>query len=154
MKRPSVDEYFMAMASLASERSTCMRRKVGAVIVRDKQVISTGYNGAPRELPHCAEVGCLRESMGADSGTRHELCRGVHAEQNAVIQAAVFGVSVKNGTLYTTHHPCVLCVKIVINAGMERIVYKEGYPDELAQRMIRESGIRIERSEGRDFYNR
>ncbi len=154
MNRPNVDEYFMAMASLASERSTCLRRKVGAVIVKDKQVISTGYNGAPKDLPHCSEVGCLRENMGADSGTRHELCRGVHAEQNAVIQAAVFGVSVKDGTLYTTHHPCVLCVKIVINAGMERIVYKEGYPDELAKKMIMESGIIIERFTGQDYYDK
>lgn len=154
MDRPDVDEYFMAMASLASERSTCMRRKVGAVIVREKQVISTGYNGAPKELPHCADVGCLREDMGADSGTRHELCRGVHAEQNAVIQAAVFGVSVKNSTLYTTLHPCVMCVKIVLNAGIERIVFKEGYPDKLAERMIRESGINIERFEGREFHKK
>lgn len=152
MDRPNVDEYFMAMASLASERSTCLRRKVGAVIVRDKQVISTGYNGAPKNMPHCGDVGCLREELGAESGTRHELCRGVHAEQNAVIQAAVFGTSVKGGTLYTTHHPCVLCVKIVINSGIERIVYKEGYPDDLAERMMMESGIEIERFVGRDFY--
>ncbi len=152
MNRPTVDEYFMSMAALASERSTCLRRKVGAVIVKDKQVISTGYNGAPKDMAHCGEAGCLRENMGAESGTRHELCRGVHAEQNAVIQAAVFGVSVKGGTLYTTHHPCVLCVKIVINAGLERIVYKDGYPDELAEKMIMENGIQIEKFTGKKFY--
>ncbi|MFW5928509.1 MAG: deoxycytidylate deaminase [Thermoplasmatota archaeon] len=150
MDRPTVDEYFMTMAELAASRSTCLRRHVGAVIVRDKQVISSGYNGAPKDLPHCEEVGCRREQMNVKSGTRHELCRGVHAEQNAVIQAAVFGVSVKDGTLYCTHHPCVLCMKILINAGIKRIVYKEGYPDELAREIIEESDIEIEEYSGRE----
>ncbi len=152
MIRPNVDEYFMAMAKLAAERSTCLRRKVGAVIVKDKQVISTGYNGAPKDSPHCSEVGCRRKEMKIRSGTRHELCRGVHAEQNAVIQAAVFGVSVKGGTLYTTHHPCVLCVKIMINANLDKIVYKEGYPDDLAQEMLEESDMIIEKFHGKDYY--
>ncbi len=147
MNRPTVDEYFMAMAELAGSRSTCLRRKVGAVIVKDKQVLSTGYNGAPKELPHCEEVGCRRKKMKVKSGTRHELCRGVHAEQNAVIQAAVFGVSVKNATLYCTHHPCVLCMKILINADIKRVVYKEGYPDELSKEMLEESNIIIEKLE-------
>ncbi|MFO7990822.1 MAG: dCMP deaminase family protein [Thermoplasmata archaeon] len=152
--RPNVDEYFMAMAELAAERSTCLRRKVGAVIVKEKQVISTGYNGAPKNSPHCAEVGCRREKMKVKPGTRHELCRGVHAEQNAVIQAAVFGASVKDGEIYTTHHPCVLCVKILINADIKKIVYKEGYPDDLAQEMLRESEVIIKKFEGRDFYKK
>ncbi|MFO7793085.1 MAG: dCMP deaminase family protein [Candidatus Saliniplasma sp.] len=147
MNRPTVDEYFMSMAELAASRSTCLRRKVGAVIVKDKQVLSTGYNGAPKELPHCEEVGCRREQMKVKSGTRHELCRGVHAEQNAVIQAAVFGVSVKGATLYCTHHPCVLCMKILINADIERVVYKKGYPDDLSQEMLEESEIKIEKME-------
>ncbi|MFW6142217.1 MAG: deoxycytidylate deaminase [Candidatus Saliniplasma sp.] len=147
MNRPTIDEYFMAMAELAASRSTCLRRKVGAVIVKDKQVLSTGYNGAPKELPHCEKVGCRREKMKVKSGTRHELCRGVHAEQNAVIQAAVFGVSVKNATLYCTHHPCVLCMKILINADIKRIVYKKGYPDDLSKEMLEESNIVIEKIE-------
>ena len=149
MNRPTVDEYFMAMAELAATRSTCLRRHVGAVIVKDKQVLSTGYNGAPKDLPHCSEVGCRREELGIESGTRHELCRGVHAEQNAVIQAAVFGVSVNGATLYSTHHPCVLCVKILINAGIERVVYKEGYPDDLAQEILNESDMIIEEFTGK-----
>ncbi|MGM0510449.1 MAG: deoxycytidylate deaminase [Thermoplasmatota archaeon] len=151
MDRPNNDEYFMAMAELAAERSTCLRRQVGAVIVKDKQIISTGYNGAPKDLPHCEDVGCRREQMNIKSGTRHELCRGVHAEQNAVIQAAVFGISVKDGTLYSTHHPCVLCVKILINAGIKKVIYKEGYPDDLAEEMIEESEMIVEEFEGREY---
>jgi len=151
MDRPNNDEYFMAMAELAAERSTCLRRQVGAVIVKDKQIISTGYNGAPKDLPHCEDVGCRREQMNIKSGTRHELCRGVHAEQNAVIQAAVFGVSVKDGILYSTHHPCVLCVKILINAGIKKVIYKDGYPDDLAQEMIQESEMIVEEFEGREY---
>lgn len=154
MDRPNNHEYFMAMAELAAERSTCLRRQVGAVIVRDNQIISTGYNGAPKDLPHCEDVGCRREQMNIKSGTRHELCRGVHAEQNAVIQAAVFGVSVKGGTLYSTHHPCVLCVKILINAGIEKVIYKDGYPDDLAQEMIKESELEVHKFEGRDIYSK
>lgn len=153
MDRPTVDEYFMAMAELAASRSTCLRRKVGAVIVKDKQILSTGYNGAPKNLPHCDEVGCRRKILNIKSGTRHELCRGVHAEQNAIIQAAVFGVSVKGGTLYSTHHPCVLCVKILINAGIGRVVFKEGYPDELAEEILEESDIVIEKFEGKTRFD-
>lgn len=148
MNRPSTDEYFMAMAKLAASRSTCLRRQVGAVIVKDKQIISTGYNGAPKDLPHCSEVGCRREELNIESGTRHELCRGVHAEQNAVIQAAFFGVSVKDAKLYSTHHPCVLCVKILINAGINRVVYDEGYPDDLAEELLDESDMVVEEFKG------
>jgi dCMP deaminase len=141
--RPTLDEYFMRMAHLVKSRSTCIRRNVGAVIVKDKRVLTTGYNGAPKGLKHCAEVGCLREKLGIAQGERHELCRGVHAEQNAVIQAAVFGVSIKDATLFVTHHPCSVCAKILINAGIEEVVYDSGYADELAEQVLNESGITV-----------
>ncbi len=145
MKRPSSDEYFMEMAKLAATRSTCMRRKVGAVIVIDKHVLSTGYNGAPRGVSHCEEKGCLRISMNVPSGTRHELCRGVHAEQNAVAQAAYFGISVKGATIYTTTFPCSLCAKILINSGIKEIVYDEGYMDDLSKDILEETDIVLRR---------
>jgi dCMP deaminase len=141
--RPSPDEYFMKIAYLVSERSTCMRRHVGAVIVKDGRILATGYNGAPKHLAHCEEVGCIRKDLGIPSGERHELCRGVHAEQNAVIQAAVFGVSIKDSMIYSTHFPCSVCVKILINAEIREVVYAEGYPDELAKKLIGESGIKV-----------
>ncbi|RLF35737.1 MAG: cytidine deaminase, partial [Thermoplasmata archaeon] len=109
--RPSYDEYFMEMAHVVAKRSTCLRRKVGAILVKDKHILSTGYNGAPKGLKHCSEVGCLREKLRVPSGQRHELCRGLHAEQNAIIQAAVFGVSIEGSTLYCTNAPCVVCAK-------------------------------------------
>jgi dCMP deaminase len=140
--RPTKDEYFMKMAYLARERSTCMRRMVGAVIVKDTHILSTGYNGAPKGLPHCSDIGCLRQKLDVPSGERHELCRGVHAEQNAVIQAAVFGVSIKDAILYVTNHPCSVCAKILVNAHISEIVYAEGYADELAQQLIEESKIK------------
>jgi len=142
--RPEWDQYFMAIARLAATRSTCLRRKVGAVIVRERRIISTGYNGAPRGLTHCLELGCMREKMGIESGQRHELCRAIHAEQNAVIQAAISGVSVEGGTIYSTTFPCVLCSKIIINAGLKRIVVLEGYPDDLSRQMLEEAGIRVD----------
>jgi dCMP deaminase len=142
-ERPSYDEYFMEMAHVISKRSTCMRRKVGAILVKDKHILSTGYNGAPKGLKHCKEVGCLREDMNIPSGERHELCRGLHAEQNVIIQAAVFGTSIKGSTLYCTNTPCVVCVKMLINAGVEEIVYSGDYPDDLAKKMIAESKIKI-----------
>jgi dCMP deaminase len=142
--RPSWDQYFMSIAKLASTRSTCLRRKVGAVIVKDKHILSTGYNGAPRGLAHCLEIGCLREKLNIKSGTRHELCRAIHAEQNAVIQAAVSGVSIEGATMYCTTFPCVLCSKIIINSGIERIVVMEGYPDELSEEMLSEAGMKVE----------
>ena len=129
----------MEMAQVASKRSTCMRRSVGAVIVKDKRLLATGYNGTPRGMAHCEEVGCLRTKLNVPSGKMHELCRGIHAEQNAVIQAAVHGVSVDGGTLYCTHQPCVVCTKILINAGIKKIVYANPYPDELAENMMKEA---------------
>ncbi len=141
MQRPSWNEYFMSIAEMVSTRSTCLRRKVGAVLVKDKRIISTGYNGSPSGLKHCEEVGCLREKLGVPSGERHELCRGLHAEQNAIIQAALHGVSTKGAILYCTHCPCSLCTKMLINAGISRVVYKEGYPDWLAKEIAKEAGL-------------
>jgi len=148
-----LDEYFMRVAFLVSQRSTCLRRRVGAIVVKQKRILTTGYNGAPRNIPHCLEVGCLREQLGIKAGERHELCRGVHAEQNAIIQSAVFGVPIEGGTLYTTTFPCVLCSKIIINAGLREIVYAKGYPDDLSKQMLEQSGIllrHIEPPEGAD----
>ena len=142
-ERPSYDEYFMEMAHLVAKRSTCLRRNVGAILVKDKHILSTGYNGAPKGLKHCSEVGCLRKELGIPSGERHEICRGLHAEQNAIIQAAVFGISIKNSVLYCTNTPCVVCAKMLINAGVEEIVYSGEYPDDLAKKMISESKIKI-----------
>ncbi len=129
------------MAKLVATRSTCIRRQVGAVIVKDKRVLSTGYNGAPKGSRHCDELGCVREILDVPSGTRHELCRGVHAEQNAVVQAAYFGVSVKDSSIYTTTYPCSMCAKIIINAGITEIVFGEGYPDDLSKELLEESSI-------------
>ncbi len=129
------------MAKLVATRSTCIRRQVGAVIVKDKRVLSTGYNGAPKGSRHCDELGCIREILDVPSGTRHELCRGVHAEQNAVVQAAYFGVSVKDASIYTTTYPCSMCAKIIINAGITEIVFGEGYPDDLSKELLEESGM-------------
>ncbi|MEM0492634.1 MAG: dCMP deaminase family protein [Candidatus Thermoplasmatota archaeon] len=143
--RPSYDSYFMEMAHVVAKRSTCLRRKVGAILVKDKHILSTGYNGAPKNLPHCSEVGCLREKLNVPSGQRHELCRGLHAEQNAIIQAAIFGVAIKGSTLYCTNTPCVVCVKMLINAGVEKIIYSGDYPDDLAMQMIKESNIIIKK---------
>jgi dCMP deaminase len=144
MNRPSWDEYFMEMAEVAQKRSTCLRRKVGAVIVRDNRIMTTGYNGVPTGIQHCEERGCLRDQLKVPSGQRHELCRGLHAEQNAIIQAAYLGQSIAGGTLYCTNQPCVICAKMLINAGIKRIVIKEGYPDELAIEMLNEAGLKIE----------
>lgn len=144
MERPSWDEYFMEMAEVAQKRSTCLRRKVGAVIVQDRRIMATGYNGVPAGIVHCEERGCLREQLKVPAGQRHELCRGLHAEQNAIIQAAYLGQSIAGGTLYCTHQPCVICAKMIINAGIQRIVVKEGYPDELAREMLQEAGLTVE----------
>ena len=143
MLRPSWDEYFMRLAYLVSTRATCTRRKVGAVIVKDRRVLTTGYNGPPKGLAHCDVTGCIREDLDIPSGERHELCRGLHAEQNAIIQAAVYGVSIKGSTIYVTNHPCVVCAKMIINAEIEEIVYAEGYPDDLAKLILLESGIKV-----------
>ena len=142
-ERPSWDQYFMDIVDLVSRRSTCLRRKVGAVIVRDKRILSTGYNGAPTGIRHCAEVGCLREQLKVPSGERHELCRGLHAEQNAIIQAALHGVSTKGSTIYCTNHPCIICSKMIINSGIEKIVYRYEYRDKLAEEMLKEANIEV-----------
>lgn len=144
MNRPDWDEYFMQMAEVAEQRSTCTRRKVGAVIVKDKRIMATGYNGVPTGIQHCEERGCLREQLQVPSGQRHELCRGLHAEQNAIIQAAYLGQSIDGGTLYCTTQPCVICAKMLINAGIKRIVIREAYPDELSDQMLKEAGIRVD----------
>jgi dCMP deaminase len=144
MERPSWDDYFMAIAGEVSRRSTCLRRQVGAVLVVEKRILATGYNGAPSGVPHCLETGCLRQQMAVPSGERHELCRGLHAEQNAMIQAAKHGVRIAGATLYTTHRPCSLCAKMAINAGIERIVCREDYPDDLGRALLDASGVRLE----------
>jgi dCMP deaminase len=144
MERPSWDEYFMEMALLTAKRSTCLRRNVGAVIVQEKHIIATGYNGAPKGIPHCEEIGgCIREQQKVPSGERHELCRALHAEQNAIIQAATLAQSIEGATIYITHQPCVICAKMIINAGIKRIVVREGYPDELAVDLLAEAGLKI-----------
>ena len=141
--RPDWDHYFMEIARVVSKRSTCLRRSVGAVIVKNRQIVATGYNGTPSGLEHCAVTGCLREQLKVPSGKMHELCRGIHAEQNAVVQAAFHGVSVNGGTLYCTHQPCVACTKILINAGIKSIVYANTYPEKLAEEMLKASKIEI-----------
>ncbi len=143
-KRPSWDSYFMEMAELVAKRSTCIRRNVGAVVVQDRRIVATGYNGAPKGLAHCSEIGgCLRQKLGIPSGERHEMCRALHAEQNAIIQAATSGQSVEGATIYITHQPCVICAKMIINAGIEKIIVKEGYPDELSTQLLEEAGRKI-----------
>jgi dCMP deaminase len=144
MERPTWDEYFMKITRLVAERSTCLRRKVGAIIVKDKRIISTGYNGAPRGLAHCLEIGCLREQLEIPSGERHEMCRGAHAEQNAIIQAASSGISMEGATMYCTTAPCSTCAKMIINAGIERLVLGGRYPDQLGEDLISEAGIGTE----------
>ena len=141
--RPSWDSYFMQMAQVVAGRSTCLRRQVGAVIVKEKQILSTGYNGSPSKLQHCEEIGCLRQSLGVPSGERHEICRAVHAEQNALVQAAKHGVAISGADLYCTHQPCVLCTKLLINAGIKRVIYTYSYPDQLASEMSREAGLEM-----------
>lgn len=135
----------MDITHLVAKRSTCLRRQVGSILVKDKKILATGYNGAPSGLDHCLEIGCLRERLSIPSGERHELCRGLHAEQNAIIQAAYHGVMIQGATLYCTNHPCIICSKMIINAGIKRIIYEEGYADELAATLLRESKIKVER---------
>jgi dCMP deaminase len=142
-QRPTWDVYFMDIADLVSRRSTCLRRSVGAVLVKDRRVLATGYNGAPSGLHHCLDIGCLREQLGVPSGERHELCRGLHAEQNAIIQAALHGVSVNGSTLYCTNQPCIICAKMIINAGIVAIVIKEGYRDKFAEDILKEAGVGV-----------
>ena len=140
-QRPDWDQYFMAITSVVASRSTCLRRRVGAIIVKDRRILASGYNGAPAGLRHCLEIGCLREQKGVPSGERHELCRGLHAEQNALIQAAVYGIAIQGAVYYVTHQPCVLCAKILLNAGIKRVVFQGDYPDPLALEMFKEAGV-------------
>ena len=141
--RPSWDEYLIEIAQLVATRSTCLRRKVGAILVEDKRILSTGYNGAPRRLAHCAETGCLRDELGIPSGERQEICRGLHAEQNAIIQAALYGINIKGADLYCTHQPCITCAKMLINAGIRKIIFQGEYPDKLAYKMLEEGRIEM-----------
>ncbi|MGE0084070.1 MAG: cytidine/deoxycytidylate deaminase family protein [Desulfococcaceae bacterium] len=141
--RPTWEEYFMAITDLVAKRSTCIRRSVGAVIVKDRRLLSTGYNGAPSGIAHCSETGCLREKLNVPSGQRHELCRGIHAEQNAIIQAAYHGVSIKDASLFCTNLPCSICAKMIINAGIKSIWYKSGYEDPMSLEMFREAGVQV-----------
>lgn len=144
-ERPSWDEYFMVIASEVAKRSTCLRRQIGAVIVKDKRILATGYNGAPSGLRHCMEVGCLREELHIPSGQQQELCRATHAEQNAVAQAARYGTSIEGATIYSTCQPCVMCAKILLNSGIVEIVYQGSYPDGLSATILEESGIKVRR---------
>ena len=143
MSRPSWKEYFMDIALLVARRSTCRRRRVGAITVRNKRILATGYNGAPSGLPHCLDIGCLREEMEIPSGERHELCRGLHAEQNVIIQAAYHGISIKGATLYCTNLPCSICSKMLINAGISDIIYQEGYADSMTEEMLSAAGVKL-----------
>lgn len=142
--RPTWDQYFMEIAEVAQKRSTCLRRQVGAVIVKENRIMATGYNGAPKGVKHCAQLGCMREKLQIPSGQRHELCRALHAEQNAIIQVANLGASIENAMLYCTHHPCVICAKMIINCNIRRVIIKEGYPDELAKELFDEAGVTVE----------
>ncbi len=144
-ERPSQDEYFMEIASVVAKRSTCLRIHVGAVIVKNGRILSTGYNGAPHGFEHCLDIGCIREKENVAHGTRHELCRAVHAEQNAIIQAALHGVSIEGATIYCTHQPCILCAKMLINGRIKRVVFQNGYPDEMSLKFLSEAGIEVTR---------
>ncbi|MBM3251754.1 MAG: cytidine deaminase [Candidatus Omnitrophica bacterium] len=147
MVRPSWDEYFLEVATLVSKRATCLRRHVGAVLVKDKRILATGYNGAPSGIKHCIDSGdCLRTKLRIPSGERHELCRGLHAEQNVLIQAALHGISTKESILYLTNQPCIICAKMLINAGIKEIVIKDGYPDKMSRSFLKEAKIRIRKS--------
>ncbi len=141
--RPTWQKYFMDMAKLVSKRSTCLRRKVGAVLVHDNQIIATGYNGAPKHSAHCEHLGCLRQKENIPSGEKHELCRGVHAEQNAIIQAAINGVSTRESELYCTNHPCSICAKMIINAEIKTVYVLDGYPDKLSRQLLEEGNVEI-----------
>ncbi|MDD5600672.1 MAG: cytidine/deoxycytidylate deaminase family protein, partial [Actinomycetota bacterium] len=142
--RPTWDEYFASITRQVATRSTCLRRKVGAIIVKEKRILTTGYNGAPRGVRNCLETGkCLREQLGIPSGERHEICRGLHAEQNAILQASYYGVQISNSVIYTTNHPCVMCAKMIINCGIKKVYYFEDYPDPLAAELLSEAEIEL-----------
>ena len=141
--RPSWDEYFMELVDTIKKRSTCIRRQVGAIIVKDNRILTTGYNGAPSGLHHCIDMGCIREKLGVPSGERHELCRALHAEQNAMIQASKYGINIDGATIYITTQPCMICAKMIINAGIKRVVYSGDYPDEMSINILNEASIEL-----------
>lgn len=143
MKRPPWEKYFMDIAFLVKRRSTCKRRQVGAVLVKDKRILTTGYNGAPSGSPHCLDIGCLREELKVPSGERDELCRGIHAEQNCIIQAARYGISVKGSILYCTTFPCSICAKMLVNIGVSMIVYRDSYDNPLTKKILQEGEIKL-----------
>ena len=143
VERPNWDEYFLEIANLVSKRSTCLRRKVGAIIVKERHILATGYNGTPSNITHCEIRGCLRGKLKVPSGERHELCNGLHGEQNALLQAAYHGVSVKGSILYSTNQPCIICAKMLINAGIKEVVITEHYPDKMAKKFLDEAGITL-----------
>lgn len=144
MERPTIDEYFLEMATVVSKRSTCKRHKVGAIAVKDKRILSTGYNGAPPKFPHCLDHGCLRDELGIPSGEKHEVCRGVHAEQNIIIQAALHGISPEGSTVYATHAPCFICAKMLVGAKIKRYVYLFDYSDDAFKELFSEAGVKYE----------
>lgn len=144
MARPDWDKYFMEITEMVATRTTCLRRGVGAVIVKENRILATGYNGAPAGVEHCLDIGCMREKNNIPSGERQELCRGIHAEQNAIVQAARFGVSLLDSTIYITTQPCITCAKLIINVGVKRVVYKNPYPDKMSLEILKEAGISVE----------
>ena len=143
MPRLPWPDYFMRIAHLVSERSTCIRRKVGAIAVMDKRILATGYNGAPKAMPDCTQIKCLREEMNIASGERHELCRGLHAEQNVIIQAAVHGISIQGAEIYCTHQPCLICTKMLVNCSVKTVYYSNAYPDPLAEELLQQAGVTV-----------
>ena len=151
MARPDWKEYFMQITELVATRTTCSRRAVGAVVVKDNRILSTGYNGAPAGTAHCLDIGCMREAMKIPSGERQELCRGIHVEQNAIVQAARFGVSLFDSEIYVTTQPCITCAKLIVNVGIKKVIYKNPYPDNLALSFFKEAGVEVEvyKGEGR-----
>ncbi|SBV97913.1 CMP/dCMP deaminase zinc-binding protein [uncultured delta proteobacterium] len=141
MSRMSWPSYFMQITRLVAQRSTCLRRKVGAIAVKDKRILATGYNGAPAKVTDCLVKGCLRQELGIPSGQRHEICSGLHAEQNTIIQAAIHGISLKGAEIYCTHQPCFICTKMIINCGIAAVHFAEPYPDPMGEAMLQEAGI-------------
>ncbi len=141
--RPSWEQYFLEIAKVVAKRSTCLRRQVGCILVKDKQILTTGYNGAPKGITHCSQKGCIREKENVPSGQRHELCRGLHAEQNAIIQGALHGINLGGSTLYVTTQPCVQCAKMLVNAGVQRIVFIGRYPDRMSTEILKEAKIQL-----------
>lgn len=143
LSRPTWDEYFLELSHVIKKRSTCLRRQVGAVIVKGNRILTTGYNGVPPEIEHCDSKGCLRQKLGVPSGEKHELCRALHAEQNAIIQAAKSGISIEGSSIYITTQPCIICTKLIIASGIVKVIYEGDYPDELSLDMLKESSIEV-----------